>query len=61
MFAKLVDLNAINFSYKTSNFSMKHMKAKDKSDSRTKDGCGRVYGYQKYGLIHSYTLEMGYH
>jgi len=37
------------------------MKCKDKADTRGKDGCGRVFAYQKYNLVHSYTLECGYH
>lgn len=27
----------------------------------TKEGCGRVCFYKEFGLIHSYTLECGFH
>lgn len=37
------------------------MKAKDKNEDISKQGCGRVVFYKQFGLIHSYTLECGYH
>lgn len=37
------------------------MKAKDKNEDISKEGCGRVVFYREFGLTHSYTLECGYH
>jgi len=37
------------------------MSAKDRNEDLTKEGCGRVVFFKEYGLIHSYTLEMGFH
>jgi len=37
------------------------MKSKDKTDMRSKEGCGRVFAFQEMGLVHSYTVECGYH
>lgn len=37
------------------------MSAKDRNEDRTKEGCGRVCFFKEYGLIHSYTLECGFH
>jgi len=37
------------------------MKCKDKADTRSKEGCGRVFAFQEFNIIHSYTLECGYH
>jgi hypothetical protein len=37
------------------------MKAKDKYEDMNKEGCGRVVFYKEFGIIHSYTLECGYH
>lgn len=54
-------MNCMNFEYDLSNFSRKHMTVKDRNEELTKEGCGRVCFYKTYGLIHSYTLEMGFH
>ena len=37
------------------------MVVKDRNEDLTKEGCGRVCFYKQYGVIHSYTLECGYH
>lgn len=37
------------------------MKAKDRNEDFSKEGCGRVVFYKEFGLVHSYTLECGYH
>ena len=37
------------------------MKCKDKNESRSKAGAGRVVAAKEFGLVHSYTLECGYH
>ena len=34
---------------------------KDKKDGKSKAGCGRVVAAKEFGLVHSYTLECGYH
>ena len=61
-------MNDINFEFHECDFSMKHMYHKDRADKGksgqpdlTKQGSGRVYGFRKLGLIHSYTIELGYH
>lgn len=51
----------MNFDYDFCNFSRKHMSVKDRNEDLSKEGCGRVLFYKQYGLIHSYTLEMGFH
>jgi len=37
------------------------MSSKDKMETMTKEGCGRVNAYKVSGIIHSYTLECGFH
>ena len=37
------------------------MASKDINELLTKDGCGRVYSFKTTGLVHCYTMEMGYH
>ncbi len=37
------------------------MSHKDRSDCLSKEGCGRVVVYKTARIIHSYTLECGYH
>jgi len=37
------------------------MNCRDYNSEHTKDGTGRVNIYKRFGLIHSYTLECGYH
>lgn len=37
------------------------MKAKDRNEDISKEGCARVVFYKEFGLVHSYTLECGYH
>lgn len=61
LLARILSLNCINFEYDYCNFSRKHMTAKDRLEEKTKEGCGRVCFYRQYNLIHSYTLECGYH
>lgn len=36
------------------------MKAKDRLDTYSKEGCARVYIHKLFNLIHSYTVECGY-
>jgi len=36
------------------------MIAKDKYDNFTKEGCARVFYYNLFKFIHSYTVECGY-
>ena len=61
LYAKVVSLNCVNFEYENCNFSKKHMNAKDKGETLTKEGAGRVCIYKICNIIHSYTLECGYH
>jgi len=37
------------------------MGSKDKYDTYTKEGCARVYAFHLSGIVHSYTLEQGFH
>ena len=37
------------------------MNSKDKLEPLTKEGCSRVIAYKNYKIIHSYTLECGFH
>lgn len=37
------------------------MKHKDRFEELTKEGCGRVFAHRCSGMIHSFTLELGYH
>lgn len=58
-----------NFNYNHSIFSHKHMGKIDNSKKNTKDkkvkagkeGSARVYAYRTCHILHSYTLELGYH
>lgn len=61
LFAKIMQLNCINFEYEYCNFSKKHMNYKDRCEELSKEGCGRVVAYKSYNIIYSYTLECGYH
>jgi len=61
LFAKIVSMNCMNFEYSICNFSQKQMTQKDKNENRTKEGSGRVQVYRVANLIHSYTLECGFH
>lgn len=56
-----MSLNTPYFEYQSCNFSQKHMKHKDRFEELTKEGCGRVFAYKCSGIIHSFTLELGYH
>lgn len=61
LFAKVMSLNCVNFEYDSCNFTLKHMYAKDKGEKLTKEGAGRVCVYRMSNIIHSYTLECGFH
>jgi len=57
-----MSMNCINFEYDDCNFTKKHMtKYKDRFEPISKEGCGRVNIYKINNIIHSYTLELGYH
>ena len=60
LYPKLVSLNTPYFDFAACNFTEKNMKAKDKRDGLSKEGCSRVRVYQETGLIHCYTLEANY-
>jgi hypothetical protein len=61
VFCKLMSINTKYFEYQCCNFSKKHMKMKDRFEELTKEGCGRVFAHKCSGMIHSFTLELGYH
>jgi hypothetical protein len=37
------------------------MTAKDKNDHYSKEGCARVFAFKAAGILHSYTVEHGFH
>ncbi|KAL4471783.1 hypothetical protein ABPG72_008801 [Tetrahymena utriculariae] len=61
VFAKIMAINDPHFEYNYCNFSKAQMKSKDRQDDLTKEGCGRVFVYQTSKIVHSYTLECGFH
>jgi hypothetical protein len=61
LFAKVMSLNCINFEYDSCNFSKRQMNSRDKGEKLTKEGAGRVCIYKLCDIIHSYTLECGFH
>ncbi|EAR93059.2 zinc carboxypeptidase family protein (macronuclear) [Tetrahymena thermophila SB210] len=61
VFAKIMAINDPHFEYNYCNFSKAQMKSKDRQDDLTKEGCGRVFVYQTSRIVHSYTLECGFH
>ena len=60
LYPKLVALNTPYFDFAACNFTEKNMRARDKRDGLSKEGCGRVRVYQETGLIRCYTLEANY-
>jgi hypothetical protein len=64
-FARLFELNNPSFSYDCCDFSQRQMAAKENNplekEKRTKEHCSRVATYRYAHLIHSFTLELGYH
>eukprot|EP00357_Protocruzia_adherens_P000565 CAMPEP_0115022640 /NCGR_PEP_ID=MMETSP0216-20121206/31702_1 /TAXON_ID=223996 /ORGANISM="Protocruzia adherens, Strain Boccale" /LENGTH=1017 /DNA_ID=CAMNT_0002395425 /DNA_START=142 /DNA_END=3195 /DNA_ORIENTATION=- len=61
LFSKLVSMNSVNFDFAACSYSEKNMRARDKREGMTKEGCGRVAIYKATNLVHSYTLECNYH
>lgn len=37
------------------------MNSKDKYDQYTKEGCARVFAFKMAHILHSYTIELGFH
>lgn len=64
-FARILELNNSHFKYSCCDFSPKQMDAKESNplekNKRTKEQCSRVATYRYAQLIHSFTLELGYH
>lgn len=63
-FAKLMSIVSPDFNYKHCNFSQKHMGRSDAApgkDKRSKEGSARVSTYRAHHVVHSYTIEFGYH
>lgn len=64
-FAKILEANNQHFKYDCCDFSPKQMDAKESNPlektKRTKEQCSRVATYRYAHLIHSFTLELGYH
>ena len=60
-FAKLLALNCKNFDFEGSCFSEKNMRAKDRKNGLTKEGCGRVQLYRWTNSPLCFTLECNYH
>ena len=42
-------------------FDREQMSSKDRHDMYTKEGCARVYAFKTANILHSYTIEMGFH
>jgi hypothetical protein len=34
---------------------------KEKADNYSKEGCARIFMYKKFNIVHSYTVECGFH
>ena len=64
-FAKIMEINNLSFGYNCCVFSKNQMNSKERNPlekiQRTKDNCSRVATYKYAHLIHSFTLELGYH
>jgi hypothetical protein len=37
------------------------MNSKDRLDQYTKEGCARVFAFKVANILHSYTMELGFH
>ena len=59
LFATLVALNTSHFELSSCNFSRQNMSKSDKQ-GESAEGSSRVALYQKYRLLHCYTLECNY-
>jgi hypothetical protein len=46
LFPKVLSQNCINFEFEQCIFSRKHMKARDRNEDVSKEGCGRVVLYR---------------
>lgn len=60
-FAKLMEINCANFDFEGSSFAEKNMKAKDKRDGMSKEGCSRVAFFKATNLPLCFTMEANYH
>ena len=64
-FAKIMEINNPSFSYDSCDFSQKQMGTKEfnplEKAPRSKEQCSRVATFRYSHLIHSFTLEIGYH
>jgi cytosolic carboxypeptidase protein 5 len=60
LFTKLIAFNSQHFDFEGCNFTLKNMYMRDKRDTTSKEGAGRVAIYKQLGIIHSYTLECCY-
>lgn len=56
MFPKLISMNSAHFDYGGCNFTERNMYAKDKRDSHSKEGSGRVAVYKAIGIIHRFAI-----
>lgn len=61
LFARLMSINSSQFNEELCNFSAAQMCFKDANELLSKEGCGRVVAYLIAGIVHSYTLELGFH
>ena len=60
LFAKLMSLNCANFDFRGSNFAETNMRGRDKGDSLSKEGSGRVALFRLTKAVRCYTLECNY-
>lgn len=56
-----MSLNSINFEFESCDFSKRQMSTRDRGEKLTKEGAARVAVYKIADIIHSYTLECGFH
>ena len=60
LYAKLLQINCVNFDLAECNFTEYNMYSRDKADNTTKAGSSRVGLYKKHGFPNIYTLEANY-
>ena len=59
VFAKILSLNCEYFSPEDCNFTREESEIKKSEES--KEGCARYYLMKTYKIVHSFTVECGFH
>ena len=60
LFTRIYSMNSKYLDFNMSNFSQFNNNSKERGDSNSKAGCGRVAFFQLSNLTHCYTLEAHY-